>query len=493
MSQHGGLLAFATRYAGTHAAPALRRHLAAPEAIGIAIVALTSGSLIAAQDIVGLYLCLSFIGAALILFDFRVGVVLIILLLPISGSTVFPHEILGIRGLNPLNILLLATLGAFMLTAIFDGSLRMFLPPALLWLYILPILAGGIVGAGNAGNMLPGFYDFGLTSFNEPVGYLRDMIVKPLLIVVFALLVAAAVARSKRPELFLIPAFFSIWIMGGLVVAYVTASGSSLRFLSQSTAREFLTPLGMHANGFGQLYTIAYGLLLFTWGAARQYSVRVLLFTSMLLVAGAVILTFSRAAFVGIVSVNLIYLLHKRNTRATVFVSMLAAAGLFALPDAVYDRLSMGFGSGLNVITAGRLDGLWLPLLPELLTNPLSGNGIGSLLWSQTMRTAGGASVLPVTHPHSAYLETLLDVGFVGFSMFAAYGYLIWRSFWRLNRSAELNPLMRGFYAGAAVALISLLLTNLVGGSFVPRPEHFYLWLAIGCMYGQLRKTEARQ
>src|SRR6266700_2691078 len=87
-----------------------------------------------------LYLCVALIGCAFILLEFRVGVVLLMLLMPISSSDVFPHAMLGITGLNPLNVLLAGTLGSYLLHGLSDGSLRRFLPRPLFWLYVAPIL-----------------------------------------------------------------------------------------------------------------------------------------------------------------------------------------------------------------------------------------------------------------------------------------------------------------------------------------------------------------
>src|SRR5205807_2635723 len=81
------------------------------------------------------------IACSLIVVDFRIGVVLLILLMPISGSsTLFPHEMFGVVGLNPLNLLLVGTLFSCLLHAAADRSLPQFLPQPLLWLYIVPIV-----------------------------------------------------------------------------------------------------------------------------------------------------------------------------------------------------------------------------------------------------------------------------------------------------------------------------------------------------------------
>src|SRR5882762_7426107 len=94
--------------AGRHAAPSLS------VVAGLVLFGAVWGSVVALAELNALYLCTALIGCAFILLDFRVGVVLLILLMPISSSKLFPHEMLGMKGLNPLNLLLLATLGAYL-------------------------------------------------------------------------------------------------------------------------------------------------------------------------------------------------------------------------------------------------------------------------------------------------------------------------------------------------------------------------------------------
>src|SRR4026207_2153981 len=47
--------------------------------------------------------------------DFRAGAVVLMVLLPISGIPVFPRTMFGFTGLNPINVLMAATLVSFLL------------------------------------------------------------------------------------------------------------------------------------------------------------------------------------------------------------------------------------------------------------------------------------------------------------------------------------------------------------------------------------------
>lgn len=432
----------------------------------------------------GLYLCSSLIGCAFVLRDFRMGVVLLIIVLPLAGSHVFPHAILGITGLNPLNLLLVGTLASYLLQAVFAGTLRGFVPQPVLWLYIVPIVLAGALGARHVDSIPSLFYEHKLIDFMYASGYIRDLVVKPLLMVLFALLVAAAVRQSAKPMRFLIPLLVSMLAMSLMAIVYYGLGKVGLGTLASSNSREFFSELGLHANELGRLYAVAYALLLFTWAESKGPTLRLLLFASMALTSVALLLTFSRGAFVGFVLINLLYLWWNRSFRTLISVAAIAAIALFALPDAVYERASTGFGNGLDAVSAGRIQGLWLPLLPEVLHSPIIGSGLGSMLWSDTMRRGVGVTVIGATHPHNAYLEALLDMGLVGLAMLCAYFLHVWRGLRAMVADAEVDPMLHGFARGAAAALIALFVTCFTDSSLMPKPEQAFLWTAIGFMYG---------
>jgi hypothetical protein len=453
----------------------------------IALLAALFGAAVALADVNALYLSVALVGCLFVLFDFRIGVVLLIVLLPVSRSAVFPHAMMGITGLNPLNLLLIGTLGSYVLQGLTDGSLRRFVPGPLVWLYVVPIVFAGILGSRHVGDIAASFFMSESIYFDNAAGYFREMVLKPLMLVVFALLVGAAVARSREPEKLLTPVLISIWVMGALVIVFVIQSGAGLGELSGSESREFLGPLGLHANELGRLYASAYALALFAWAGTKTPGLKLVLLASMALTAGALMLTFSRGSFLGFAVINALFLLWRMNAKTIVFALVLLACALFAVPGAVYDRATMGFGEGLNVITAGRYEGLWLPLLPELLRSPIWGNGLGSIMWSDALSVATAADgvVLLTTHPHNAYLEAALDVGFAGLALVIAYFVLVWRGFRRLGADPALSSTMRGFYQGAAAALASLAVAGVVDSSLMPKAEQTFLWLAIGMMIGE--------
>src|SRR5260221_11015692 len=204
---------------------------------------------------------------------------------------------LGFDSFTPLNLLLVGTLVSYLFPSLSDASFSPFRPRPLLWLYIVPILVAGALGSRHLGD-IPLFFN-GLVEFDNVAGYFRELVVKPLLIVIFALLVGAAWSKAEKPEKFLIPMLISIWVMGSMVIVFVYLSGVTLGELASSTSREFLSPLGMHANELGRMHEVAYALLLFTWAESKEWRLRFVLLASLGLVVVALMLTFSRGAFPG--------------------------------------------------------------------------------------------------------------------------------------------------------------------------------------------------
>jgi O-antigen ligase len=446
------------------------------------LLAVGFGWLVAVAEVNALIVFVSLLISVFILIDFRIGVVCLILLMPISASTLTPHSIGGITGLSPVNILLIGTLAGCLVRGLPAGGLARFVPAPLIWLYLLPFVAASFVGANHVGEIPSSFFADNLLPYSNENGYLRDVLVKPLFLVLFALLVGAAAARSERPEKLIYALLASIWAMGLMSIVYFLISGISLGELAGSQSRDFFRPLGLHANALGRLYAVAYALMLFSCGASRDPRLRTALIATMGMVVVALLLTFSRSAFAGFVVVNALFLLSRRKFSILIIGAVCIALVALILPNAVYDRVGTGWNAGLNVVSAGRTHDIWLPLLPDVWNHLVIGNGTGAFLWSDAMRAG---SVLRVDHPHNAYLQSLLNMGLIGTVLVAAYYVHVWRGFRQLAADPELTPVLRGFYAGAIAGLFSFLLAGISGSSLTPCIEQIFLWLAIGMMYGQ--------
>src|SRR3954469_10843888 len=154
--------------------------------VGLVVFALLCGVGVAVGELQALIGAVTLVACVGVCIDFRLGAVLLMALLPIESSYVFPHSMFGFTGLNPLNVLLVTTLLSFMLRG---RDLGRFAPKPLVWLLVAPILVAAIIGSRHVGEISPAFYDEELIHFSDAFGYVRDVAVKPLLMVVAALLI----------------------------------------------------------------------------------------------------------------------------------------------------------------------------------------------------------------------------------------------------------------------------------------------------------------
>jgi O-antigen ligase len=453
---------------------------------GLVLLGAAWGVAIGMGGMAALILFLAAVAAVFCLgWDFRAGVALLIVIMPISQSYVFPHEMFGITGLNPLNLLLAATLFAHAMRAAGKGELKHFVPRPVLWLYILPIAFGAWLGMDNAGRIPTFFRDLEMIYFSDAPGYLRDMFFKPMLFVLYALLISAAVLHSREPAKFVTPLVISIFVMASASLIYFILSGFTLSQLAGTSARQFYSALGMHANDLGRLYACAYALLLFTWDRSGNMALKSLLMIAMVLVVLALLVTFSRGAFFGFILVNAIYLFSRRRMKTLVLAALAIPVALYFTPGAVWYRMSIGLGESLNEISAGRVGEIWAPLLPTLLDSPVWGNGLGSIMWSRPMIEG---RLLQVGHPHNGYLQAYMDTGAIGLVLLVLFWAWTWRRLRFYGRDTRLTPDLQGFFEGAAAGLAAFLVAALAGSSLFPVPEQAFLWLAVGMMFGVMRR-----
>ena len=452
---------------------------------GLAALGAFWGAAIATGSLAAVIIFLALGACAFTVRDFRSGVVLLVVMMPISQSYFFPHEMFGLKGLNPLNLLIAATLFSYLMISAGKGEIKHLLPRGVGWLYLVPFAMAALLGMGHAGQIPAFFRDNEMIFFSEPVGYVRDMFLKPALFVLYALLLAAAVVRSREPTRFIVPMVISAVVMAAISLIFFAASGVSLADLAGSYARMFLSPLGMHANDLGRLYACAYALLLFTWDRTGSFGLKTTLLVAMVLVVLALLVTFSRGAFFGFILVNVIYLFSRRRVKTLVLATLAIPVALFLTPGAVWYRMTLGLGESLNSLSAGRVGEIWAPLVPTLLDSPIWGKGLGSIMWSSPMIEG---RMLQVGHPHNAYLQAFMDMGAIGLVLLILFWIYIWRRFRFYGKDTRLAPDLQGFFEGAAAGLLAFLVAGAAGSSLMPVPEQAFLWLAVGMMFGVKRR-----
>jgi hypothetical protein len=376
--------------------PALKR---AGIIAALALLGIGWGVFVALSGLSAALICIAVVVCVFTVRDFRIGVLVMILIMPISASYIFPRAMFGVTGLNPFNVLMVGTFLSFLLVSMPDGSIRRFFPWWLAAVYVIPLVLAGLNGMDKV-NLIPKiFFDTEQIDFKNWFSYLRDEVMKPLILVMYSLMVGAAFARSRNPEKFLTPMIVSMWIMGGLVIGFFLNSGLRFGQLASEYARFFYSPLGMHANDLGRLYATAFGILLFTWDRTQRPILKTMLFLTMGVVSIALILTFSRAAIISLALLGAIYLISRRNLKTFFLAGLVIPPVLFFMPGAVWYRLGMGVEEGATGMSAGRISDIWTPLIPQFFDKPFFGHGLQSVLWAPAMRMN---EMMDVTHPHSA-------------------------------------------------------------------------------------------
>ncbi|MFD2270380.1 O-antigen ligase family protein [Undibacterium arcticum] len=206
------------------------------------------------------------------------------------------------------------------------------------------------------------------------------------------------------------------------------------------------------------------------------------------IVMAAVALTFSRGAYLGLFFCGRVFsFFTQRRFRAMLVVLLLVTLAALFMPDAVVERASMGLGNGnVEDVSAGRVDEIWRPLIPEILSNPLIGHGLGSILWSES---AQHRAILPVGHPHSAYLGVLLDFGVLGAIVIFVFFRHMWRLFIDLAKRMP-DPIWRAYFRGAAACILLLLVQGVTDDSFTPTRTQPFLWLSYGIATGFFGRDE---
>ena len=455
---------------------------------GLVLLGVLWGAFVAFQGLSAALVCVAAIVFVFTIRDFRVGVLVMILIMPISASYIFPRAMFGVTGLNPLNVLLVGTFMSYLLVAMPDGSIKRIMPMWLVPVYILPLVLAGLNGMGHVNEIPKVFFDTEQVDFRNNVGYLRDTVLKPLILVAYSLIVGAAYSRAREPSKFIVPMMVSMWFMGFMVIGFFLYSNVKFGQLAGEYARHFLSPLGMHANDLGRLYVTAIAILLFTWDRTRRPVLKTLLFLSMGLTGIALILTFSRNAFMTLALVVAMFLVsRRRNMKLMILAAAAIPLALMLTPGAIWYRLEMGAGEGAAGVSAGRVSDIWTPLIPQLFDKPFFGHGLQSVLWAPAMRMG---EMMEVTHPHSAYMGALLDFGVIGAILLVAFWFTVWKGFRKLARDATLQPQEQGFFEGCAAALVSFMVAGFVGSSLTPVAEQSFLWLGIGLMFG-VRATHA--
>jgi O-antigen ligase len=462
------------------------------------LLALLSGSALALFSWQALTVVLPLLLALLVMRDYRIGVALVAVSLAIVSSQFLPSA----GGRNPIPYAIALSLVVLLLKRAFKPQNLVFPPRVLLACLVVPLCVGTYLALPHVVEGLRNYPSSGeAESLYEYGNYLRNMLIMPVLYAVFSVLTANAVRDSARPEGFIVLMGVATLLPAAAIISLVLFLGVGLETLQSK--RNFLGALGMHANEFGKLLAFAFGPMLYVTfaakGARRPFYALVTAAT-----VTAILLTFTRAAYIAVAIVTVIFLFQSKRPGLIVAMSIAGTAATLVAPSAFIDRFTTGIdesaletaraGSLTDKLTAGRIGGYEL-LAPEVLRSPLWGRGTGSTAWSAAV-TQG---LYRPRHPHNLYLEAALDLGVIGLALTLYFYHRLHDAMKRLARRTDFSPEMQAFFLGSRAGFVGILILSMAGGHWYPHPEQALMWLAFGITFAywpwvvSQRATESRR
>jgi hypothetical protein len=418
--------------------------------------------------------------------NYRYGIAFVAIALHISATIFIPREIFGVQGFNPLNLLIFITGLSYMAS---KNRLPIPWSPPLFYAYLLPFMFATLVGSRSV-HLIPSIFEvLEPLSFSSGFGYFRDLFIKPNFVVLGAMLLAIAVQTTKNPSIYIHTVTAGCGLLAIAVAGTFFIFGSSIESVSGSDSRGFLSVLGMHANEIGLLLNLGYSLLIFSL-VDKRGAIRIITFVSLLIIAIAILLTFSRGALVAFAIVNLVFLIRRGQAKNLMMFSAIALVIGAIFLDPILDRMGTGMQDGDSAqLSAGRLDSIWIPLLDDFSIMWLFPHGPSSIMWSPPMLSN---QILLVGHTHSAYLGLIYDYGLILGGVIAGFLIYLARQFFLFSK-IDPDPYMRHIFEGAFVAMLVLAIQGISDDRFTPTVAQTPLWCAIGMLIGRGGLSKSRK
>jgi O-antigen ligase len=450
--------------------------------IAAVLFAMFAGLALAVVGQLGFLVLFPLVGVVLILYDYRVAVVILAMINPLSGSMLVPK----LEGLNPYTYLSAAAVAGFMLSR-FTSSKPIVWPPKVLLIFLVfPLLAGFLLGIPHLDELQRNLHKVLPDGVVNTVLYFKKYVYQPLLLVAFSVLLANAVAESRKPERFVVLFALSAVTVVAYVMIFTLSSG-----VSWGPHKWVISQAGMHYNGYGQLFALAFGPLLYVAFSERGWERYFFGLAAMVVFVGLV-LNFARAGMLaGLITVGVFIWQRRSFAVATVVVGLMVLVFMFA-PEEWRSRMFQGSdevstayrGELYGALTSGRLIS-WMDLFPEVLSSPLYGRGMQSTLLSDAVTRGLYLS----DHPHNMYLQLLLDVGILGLAMVLFFFYLLLRKMLELSRSEATEPRLRAFFAGSFASFAAVLVVSFTGYDWFPANEQAFLWFSIGLLFAYWNRS----
>ncbi len=317
-------------------------------------------------------------------------------------------------------------------------------------------------------------------------GYLLSYLIKPFVYFIPFLVIAKFVYQRKHLDIlattitlamlafsgyFLFHYIFNVPDKGSIEAAWVYVADI----------------LHLHKNAAAAFYVVAFPLVLGRYFAKKD----LLGLVTLLLSSVSVAFMYSRTAYFTILVSTVVFCVISRRTRYLPLIGMLGIVFIFSLSSTVLERASKGLGEDgdLNLVTAGRLERLWKPILGEYAETPalfIVGQGKYSIMQTKVFKDE---TTLPSDHPHNMYIESIIDSGFLGFFALTTIYLIILLRVWKSIRGIR-DKELQDYQCAALAAILSYLMAGMTQGSLLPNLENSFTFTAVAFALAILRYSQ---
>jgi O-antigen ligase len=419
----------------------------------------------------------------------------LVLLMAIIEHPDMPKSLLGLQGLNPWNLLLLIVILAWAVTRSREGLVwdmpgRMV---ALLMMYLAVVL----VSLVRMMTDLTRLEDISLGTL------VSEYLINTLKWVIPGLLLFDG-CRTRSRFMLGLAVLLSVYVLLGAQVIRWMPTDEILtgETLSDRSLKILLNEVGYHRVNLSMMLAGASWAILATLPLATGISQRVLVIAASLAVSYAQALTGGRMGYVTWALLGLILGL-VRWRKYLLLAPVVALAITWTVPSAV-ERMLQGFSVETRdhnvalttntaliepedqdapdayTVTAGR-NVAWQYVIEKIGENPVFGygrlamqrTGLEAMLWEQFQES--------FPHPHNAYLEMLLDNGWLGLLLVMPFYVFVLRHAISLFRD-ERSPVFQAIGGVTCALVMALLLASFGSQTFYPREGSVGMWCAIGLL-----------
>ncbi|QAT84434.1 O-antigen polymerase family protein [Corallococcus coralloides] len=196
----------------------------------------------------------------------------------------------------------------------------------------------------------------------------------------------------------------------------------------------------------------------------------------------AMVLSYSRGGFLGLVAAAGTWVVLERNLARTLVVLVAAGAMLVLSPESFWNR-TRTVGTYEEDASAMSRVGAWTVASRVSVEHPLLGVGAGTFPYA--WRIYGPPGEERVYAAHNVFLQVISDLGFVGLAIFLAFIGAALGPLWTLARDRERGWLVRAL----AAAVVGHLVSCLFAGFLVA--VHFYVLFGLAACADRLARTAA--